>query len=738
MASAASGQAQEGQGQQDQRLSGAVTATAPRVAFDLQLAQGQIVTLTTSSSENFDTVLALNGPGGRRVAENDDQEPGVLSSRIVYVASSAGRYTAIVSGYGGATGAFELNIAHGLDVGLSDSARALREETLTFDQRRTERRFPVDLAADDILVATTFATTPGLDTTLTLVDRGGHILAQSDDMGDGSLNSRIVYQAAAAGRYEIIASTFDRAGAGSALLSLAIDPEAEAPFNFASIQGVRIATYEGEITDAQPSLDYPVELAAGQTLLALADATSGDLDTVLRLNDAEDFPVALNDDRGDGSLNSGFAYTAPAAGVYTLQLYRFAQSNSSGAFRLTLSSVDAAVVDTLQALVEDPVVLSGPEQVIETADFRVYFTTEGRDASTPAYARSVADTLQEVLQTQVSRIGWAPPVRDADGRFRAYVADAEGQMGFVKPVQIVFDNPNTSAVREHAAARTVLVIDNDFLNMGKEAPPESLMRATVTHEFNHVVQFGYDSQEGLNWLYEATASWTETTTVGRDQDATDYVATDFAAPELCWTTLARGHNYAQWTLLQSLADSYGERFVVRLWENSVAFDGFETMARTLDERGANIPDTIRRWRVQNFARAYDLAPLFARSVRRAGVIDRIGRWTPDVAIEQLGASYIETRLRGPRIYSLLGDESLELVGLGLRNGRIEAVPLGRAGVFDTTGLEYAALMVFNRSAPTTPGACAGASYAISVTVSAQPPAAAQFDFSAAHFAPLEE
>ena len=70
------------------------------------------------------------------------------------------------------------------------------------------------------------------------------------------------------------------------------------------------------------------------------------------------------------------------------------------------------------------------------------YTLEGMDASTPEYARSVADTLQEVLDAQ-RRIGWAMPVRDRDGRYRAFVADARGSMGYTKPVQIVFDNPNT-------------------------------------------------------------------------------------------------------------------------------------------------------------------------------------------------------------------------------------------------------------------------------------------------------
>jgi hypothetical protein len=280
----------------------------------------------------------------------------------------------------------------------------------------------------------------------------------------------------------------------------------------------------------------------------------------------------------------------------------------------------------------------------------------------------------------------------------------------------------------------VLVIDNDFRGMGKEAPPESLMRATATHELNHVVQYGYDAQEGLNWLYEATASWTETATVGADQDATDYVETDFEAPDLCWTTRAPGHNYAQWTLLQSLADQYGDGIVVRLWENSVAYDGFETMTQTLAGVGTTLPDAIRRWRAQNYARAYELAPRFSRAVALAGTIGRIGSWSPRRRVEQLGAHYVALRFDGPRAFELRGDANLELVGLGRRNGQIEVVPLGRGGVFDASAFENPAMMVFNRAAPQTPGACSGVDYTIGVMPTRQSATAGTaYRFSAAHF-----
>lgn len=718
-------------------LSGELTATAPRATFPIRLEAGEVVTLTTSSTANVDTVLALVGPDGRTRAENDDVAQGVLTSRIVHVAEQRGNYTAVVTGYGGAIGRFQLHVTNGLDVGLSAAARTIREQSLTFSARTPEHRTAVNLNAGDIFVASTFALTAELDPTLALVDSSGAILAQNDDRGDGSLNSQIVYEVTRTGRYQIVAGTYANASAGTMLLSLATDPEAEPPFNFAAIEGRQIASHQGTIDSGRTSHQYQVRLTAGQTLLAVADTTSGDLDPVLRLLDGEGYPVALNDDRGDGSLNAAFAYTSPVAATYTLEIERYRQSNTSGAFTLTLSSVDASVVTTLQALVENAVDLSGPEQVIETRDFRVLYTLEGEDASTHEYSRAVADRLQEIYEAQINRIGWAEPIRDEDGRYRAYVAHADGSMGYTKPIRIVFDNPNTR-VRERTAARTVFVIENDFAGVQKEATPESLARATATHEFNHVVQFGYDSEEGLHWLYEASASWTETNTVGADQDATDYTETDFAAPHLCFTTNAGGHDYAQWTLLQSLADVHGDRIVVRMWENAVTYDGFETMSRTLSEVRTNIPDAIQRWRAQNFARAYDLAPRFPRAVAQIGRITREGAWPlKGGSLEQLGAHYVGLGIQGRYAFTLGGDANMELVALGRRAGEIYVTRLGRGGVFDTTGYDNATLMVLNRALPTAPGECSAANYSITTARSTARPAAVSYRFSAQHFQPLE-
>lgn len=717
-----------------QDFSGTISEEGGSAEFTVSLEAGQLVTLTTYSDENYDTVLRLLGADGKPLAENDDMPSGSLQSQIIFMPSESGDYTASVSGYGGATGSFELNVTAGLDVGLSGDATRISEDQLTLG-RGNDHRIPVDLAADDILVATTYAISDELDTTLTLYAADGEVLAVNDDMEPGVLNSQIIFQASEDMRVEIQPGTFNNTGSGDIVLSLATDPHATVPFDFSTIEGELIEAHTGQIDNRTQTIAYPIELAAGQTVYAVAETTSGDLDTVLRLLDPEGNPVALNDDRGDGSLNSAVAHTARESGTYTVSMERYRSGDSSGDFQLQILDVDRSVVQVLQDLLDRVVTLTGETRIITTEDFVVHYTLEGVDASSEEYAIQVGDALQEILDIQINRMGWAEPVRDEDGMYRVFIADADGSLGVAYPVQVTFDNPHTDE-RENTAARAVLQIENDFRGLGKEASAFSLMRATATHEFNHVIQFGYDSEEALGWLYEATASWIETVTVGSDQDATDYVATDYEAPEICWTTHEEGYDYAQWTLLQSIADVHGENMIVRFWENTVDMDGFETMSAALETADTTLIDAVLRWRAQNFARDYDLAPHFDTSVRLQHTLSEEGRWTTKGGLEQTGANYIELAMDGRYNIALESDASLELVALTHSGDQVHVTPLGSEGVIDTTGNDYTALMVFNRALPETPGECAGSGYSLTVSSSRAGVASPAYSFSAEHFTPL--
>ena len=98
---------------------------------------------------------------------------------------------------------------------------------------------------------------------------------------------------------------------------------------------------------------------------------------------------------------------------------RYSDGASSGAYTLEISNVAPEVVAQLQAQFENPVVLSGPEQVLETRDFRLMYTLQGRGRTTEDYARATAEAIQRAYDTQINDMGWRAPVRDPDGRYRA-------------------------------------------------------------------------------------------------------------------------------------------------------------------------------------------------------------------------------------------------------------------------------------------------------------------------------
>lgn len=719
------------QGAQDDIRLGEVSQTQPSVDFQLDLSDGRMVTLTTESDTNFDTVLRVSGANGQILAENDDYAGGGLQSQIIFQPPSPGVYTASVTGYGGSFGAFELHVTDGVDFGLSDAAQILTQEVVTLNSGSPTHSVNLNLTEGDILVADTYAISPNVDTTLELRSPTGSIAAQNDDSREGgTLNSRILLQVNQTGRYQLVLGSYSGADVGDVMISAAIDPEAELPYDFTAIEGTELARYTGVIDDNQPSQEYPVSLDAGQTLLVLADALSGDLDPVLRLLGPDGQPVALNDDRGDGSLNSAIALTVEEGGQYTVSMERYRGGNSSGEYSLVLSLVDAAMVDELRALREN-ISLSGEVLSIRTDDFIVFYTLEGQDASSEAYAIEVGAALQENLEAQTA-IGFAEPIRDDEGLYRAFITEAGGVLGFARPVETVFDNPATPDVREETASRAVFVIDNDFAGLG-DAGPSSLIRATATHELNHIVQYAYDSTEGLDWLYESTASWIETVTVDVDQDATDYVASDFSRPGRCWSTSDEGLDYGQWTLLQSIADVHGNEMIVRFWENTVHLDGLETMDAALREEGSSLNEAVIRWRAQNYALDYDLAPVFNRTVEVSGTISATGPAGSKGLLEQLGVNFFALDLPQATTIAVSRGADINLFALGQRGGNIHVIPLGQSGAVDPAGWEHLDLMVMNTAMPPAPGECSGERFQLALTPASGAMPTAAFAFSDRHF-----
>lgn len=233
--------------------------------------------------------------------------------------------------------------------------------------------FSVVLAAGQTVEATVRAQADGspLDSFLRVFDSSGRQLAANDDFG-GTHDSRVSFRATAAGIYYVGVSGYGNAayspvtGGGAAAGSTGAyalrlgrtapplepnDSLAQASVVTTTNGSASLTGLIGDGTYGSADVDiFRFALAAGQTLTAdIAARTAGSqLDSFLRVFDADGRQLALNDDFG-GALDSYLEFTAPVAGTYFLGVSGFGnswyvptragsgQAGSTGSYRLDLA-----------------------------------------------------------------------------------------------------------------------------------------------------------------------------------------------------------------------------------------------------------------------------------------------------------------------------------------------------------------------------------------------------------------
>jgi hypothetical protein len=509
----------------------------------------------------------------------------------------------------------------------------------------------------------------------------------------------------------------------------------------------RTEVYTGTINADVTSKEYIITLEAGDAILIIAEAVRGDLDTVVTLYNPEGAVVAQNDDRNPDTFDSALGYIAVIAGEYRVEISRYAQSDTRGNYELEITIGDPRILDRLGALTG--IQLSGEMLIYDTEHFRIHYTRTGSDRVTDEFVQAVARAAEEFYRIQIAVMGWAVPPSDGfmggspqiDIYLKDIIGRGDGALGYTSPRLVVGDNPNTPEIETNAAA-ALIVMDNDYADTDTDNRL-GLMRATLTHELNHVIQFGYDVNDRHGWVYEATAVWVETYTAGKEQDGTRYVADAYQYPELCFGTdsdpgMGRVM-YGEWPFIQMLVDDYGTEIVLSLWRNIALLDGFEALEATLAAHGATIPGTVARYRLKNLAREYRLAPLFNATVWRENVITGIGRWTyTGRGIQKLGANYYEVRLDEGAYYAGVVNDGgrMELWVAGIRDGKLDAMPLGRGGFFDNTGYDHVYLMVFDPTYTEDVSNCVYTSYEIDVHTAKSGREISGQRFDAQHFEPL--
>lgn len=510
-------------------------------------------------------------------------------------------------------------------------------------------------------------------------------------------------------------------------------------------------TYTGRLDNQHPSDTYTFEMEAGQAVLIEARATSGDLDTYLRLNDPDGNLVAENDDRNDDSLDSVLGFTAIVSGVYSVTVSPYEGEGTSGKYELTINVGDSSVLEPLIELTS--LSLSGPARLIDTEHFRIHYTLSGVDAADETFANQAAEAMEQVWEIEIEQLGWPAPPSDGisggDDRIDVYLIDmlddeGYGALGIATPGDIRVDNPNTPEIESNGSFTTIQ-LENDFAETedSDKSGPVALMRATAAHEFHHAIQHGLDAEENFTWYFEATATWMETIVFPKNQAAVGYVDYNFDYPELCFGTESDPDGllmYGDWMFMQSLTDAHGHKVVRELWTDIADYDGWAALEQTLAAYEDTIPEALARYRVQNLVRDYKFATYFGNArVYMENNINKVGRWTfSGDGIEELGANYYGLTLEGNYQFSLIEDDNtLELWAVGVRDKQADTFRLGHEGSLSTAGYDHMYLMVFNPSYHDDVNDCSYSSYAIQVTTSKEAGTAVEQTWNARYFSPLK-
>jgi len=211
--------------------------------------------------------------------------------------------------------------------------------------------------------------------------------------------------------------------------------------------------------------------------------------------------------------------------------------------------------------------------------FCVHWVVQGLDApnlsdrngdGVPDFVETVQRVAERVHTVENERLGWREPRSDGRrggrrGKTDVYLSQIGGELfGYAAP-------DRGQATDEHRIPRRLhgyLVLDNDYSPF--EFPgtkPLKDLRVTFAHEYNHILQFGYDAYQDP-WFAEASATWMEDQVFNGIDDYLRYVRRWVKLYETPLTANSiKEYGSAVWN--QWLARRYGPGIVRKVWAGSI-------------------------------------------------------------------------------------------------------------------------------------------------------------------------
>ena len=214
-----------------------------------------------------------------------------------------------------------------------------------------------------------------------------------------------------------------------------------------------------------------------------------------------------------------------------------------------------------------------------TRHFCVHWVAEGIDAPSladangdgvPDYVTRVQEVAEHVHAVENDKLGWREPKSDGRkggerGKTDIYLDQIGGALfGYAAPDR----GQGTKAHRLPRHLHGYLVLDNDY--DPREFPgttPENDLEVTVAHEYNHILQFGYDAYQDA-WFAESSAVWMEDEVYNGINDYLRYVrrwVKRFDTP--LTANSIKEYGSAVWN--KWLAHRYGRALVRRAWGRAV-------------------------------------------------------------------------------------------------------------------------------------------------------------------------
>ncbi len=252
----------------------------------------------------------------------------------------------------------------------------------------------------------------------------------------------------------------------------------------------------------------------------------------------------------------------------------------------------------------------------------VHWAETGPEATTPAYAAEVLETMNDIHGTYVDA-GYKAPLPD-DGRGGndqpdVYIADIGNYAyGYCNT-----DLPPGQYVEGHAVY-AFCVLDNDYsaAEFGTGHTPSEFMQVTAAHEYFHAVQAAYDWEEDF-WLLEATATWVEDEVYDDINDNVGYLPYG----QLGGPSSARGYPisgpgisldrmnfnaYGNWIWFRYLTEKFPEEdgglptLVRDIWDNADSTNGadndqysLQAIDSVLASRGSSLEQEYAAFAVEN-------------------------------------------------------------------------------------------------------------------------------------------